>query len=75
MRKIKLKGYIVTKSRRGVKTEYLCTTQCFVDDIYEAKIYKNKEDAEKDMGIVEFNNKLYMSAINEPKYNFRIVSV
>ena len=75
MRKIKLKGYIVTKSRRGVKTEYLHTTQCFVNNIYDAKIYKNKEDAEKDMGIAEFNNKLYMMAINEPKYNFKIVYV
>lgn len=53
----------------------MCTTQCFVDDIYEAKIYKNKEDAERDMGVANFNYDIYIWTLHEPKYNFKLIAI
>lgn len=75
MEKINLKGYIIAKSRKGEKTQYMCTTQCFVDDIYEAKIYENKEDAERDMGVANFNYDIYTWTLHEPKYNFNLIAI
>ena len=75
MKKIKLKGYVVEKSRKGEKTRYLQTAQCFVNDIYEAKIYKDKKDAEKDMDIASFNHYLYEVELQAPKYNFKLIEI
>lgn len=69
----KFKAYIIVKSRKDEKKRYLKTTQCFVDDIYDAKFYKSLEEAQKDRNIASFNNNLYMLMLHQPKYDFEIV--
>lgn len=73
MERKKFKAYIIVKSRKGEKKQYLKTTQCFADDIYDAKFYKSLEEAQKDRNIASFNYDLYMLALNQPKYNFEII--
>ena len=68
-------AYIITKTREGEKTQYVKTTQCFVDDIHEAKFYKSLAEAEKDRDITSFNYDLYMWMLHQPKYDFRVIRV
>lgn len=68
-------AYIIVKSRKGEKKQYLKTAQFFVDDIYDAKFYKSLEEAQKDRNIVSFNYDLYMWMLHQPKYNFEIIRI
>jgi hypothetical protein len=71
----KFNAYIIVKSRKGETEQYLKTTQCFVDDIYDAKFYKNLEEAQKDRNTASFYDDLYMLMLHQPKYNFEIVRI
>ena len=51
------------------------TTQCFVDNVYDAKFYKSLEEAQKDRNIASFNYDLYMWMLHQPKYEFQIIRV
>ena len=75
MERKKFNAYIITKTREGEKRQYLKSTQCFVDDIYEAKFYKSLAEAEKDRNIASFNYNLYMWMLYQPTYDFRIIRV
>ncbi len=74
-RKKKFTAYVIVKSRKCEKRQYLQTIQSFVDDIHDAKFYEKLEDAEKDRNIASYNYDLYMWMLHEPKYNFEIISV
>lgn len=75
MERKKFNAYIIVKSRKGEKTQYVKTTDCFVDDLNEAKFYKSLEEAQKDRNIASFNYDLYMWMLHQPKYDFQIIRV
>lgn len=75
MKRKKLNAYIIVKSRKDEKRQYLRTTQSFVDEVYDAKFYKSLEDAQKDRNIASFNYDLYMWMLHQPKYNFQIFKI
>jgi len=75
MERKKFNAYIIVKSRKGEKRQYLQTTQSFVDNIYDAKFYKSLEEAQKDRNIASFNYDLYMWMLHQPKYNFEIIRI
>lgn len=75
MERKKFNAYIIVKSRKGEKRQYLQTTQAFVDNVYDAKFYKNLEEAQKDRNIASFNYDLYMWILHQPKYDFKIIRV
>jgi len=75
MKKKKFDAYIILKSREGEKSQYLRTTQYFVDDVHDAKFYKSIEDAQKDRDIASFYYDLYKWMLHEPEYNFEIIKI
>ena len=75
MERKKFNAYIIVKSRKGEKRQYLQTTQCFVDDVHDAKFYKSIEEAQKDRNIASFNYDLYMWVLHQPKYDFQIIRI
>lgn len=75
MEKEKFTAYVIVKTRKDEKIQYLKTTQCFVDDIHNAKFYEKLEDAEKDRNIASFNYDLYMWMLHEPKHDFKIIRI
>jgi len=75
MEREEFKAYVIVKIRKSKKRQYLQTTQCFVDDIHDAKFYERLEEAEKDRNIASYNYDLYMWMLHEPKYDFKVIRI